>query len=295
MNSGHIKEIFSQTDQLVNSRHVWASEEGYYLFYLAPSGDGDGKYGTWLIGQESGIDSGFAYWKPSFSTLTPIHREAEWYWTVDKVWTQKADTSVECVEGGIEGQFFAASAIIIGNDSEISTTVIQQIAMEGNKLSYSYFESVTNAWMPLGSVTNIIPKGFPFSLMTEEIIDVSGSIQAEGSTAARKKSTCNAVVVNDEYLYEYYRLMIRCLDTNTEYFLNFGKRGLFVEGETVSAKALSGTEKSHAFKSMSTDFEAVATGDFVWIWYTKYSSDASNVEDLLVKCIGSVGNRRVFQ
>jgi hypothetical protein len=295
MNSGNIKEIFTQTDLLVNSRHVWESDEGFYLFYLNPAGDGDGKFGTWLIGQEPGVDSGFAYWKPSFSTLTPIHREAKWYWTVDKLWTLKADTSVECVEGGVEGLFFTTSAIINGGGSEISTTVLQQIVIGSSKLSYSYFENVKNAWVPLDSVINIIPKGFPFSLITEEIVDVSGSIQTEGSTTARKKLTCNAVVVNDEYLYEYYRLMIRCLDTNTEHFLNFGERGLFVEGETISAKALSGTEKSHALKSISSDFKAVATGDFVWIWYSKRLSNESSVEDLLVKCIGSVGNRRVFQ
>jgi len=296
MNSEKIKEVFTRTKEVVNSRNVWANDDGYVLFYLPPSSDAE--FGTWLIGNEAGVDAGVAYWKPSFSTLTPLHRDASWYWTVGKVWTLKADTSVECIEGDTQGNFFSSAAISRESrrtGSELVTTVLEKTKDGSTELSYSYFDTATNNWVELDSVSYRLPKGTPFTLTSEKTIDTAGSIQPEGSNTDKEVSTCHAVVVNEEFLYDYYRLMIRCLDTDTEYFLNFGDEGLYADSGKVTAALLSVKEKSEVSKRLSVDISSVSTGDFVWMWFVKRSSIESKTDDLLVKCIGSVANRRVFQ
>ena len=78
MNSaGNNHEVFSRQEEKVNARSVWMNEDRLYISYLESS-DSSAPYGTWIIGERAGFDSGIAYWKPTEATLSPMGRQSDW-------------------------------------------------------------------------------------------------------------------------------------------------------------------------------------------------------------------------
>jgi hypothetical protein len=72
-------------------RPVWSNGREYLYFIHNPS-DHEAPHGTWLIGREIGVDSGYAFLKPLRHALIPLGLDqdggAGWYFLNNHSWTQ---------------------------------------------------------------------------------------------------------------------------------------------------------------------------------------------------------------
>lgn len=82
-------------EDLYNGRYGWTNGVDYLSYF--PSSDDSSPYGTWLLGNKPGIDSGYAYLKPSHDTLVPIDvRQSDWHWLEGKDWEKRPAVKVIC-------------------------------------------------------------------------------------------------------------------------------------------------------------------------------------------------------
>ena len=80
---------------LYNGRYGWTNGVDYLSYF--PSSDDSSPYGTWLLGNKPGVDSGYAFIKPSHDTLVPIDvRQSEWHWLEGKNWVKRPAIKVVC-------------------------------------------------------------------------------------------------------------------------------------------------------------------------------------------------------
>ena len=294
MNSMNIEEIFTKyDDNLGLLRSVWKNQDNYYLSYLKQ--DGINQYGTWIMGEQPNVDNGIAYWKPDRPTLTPICRDdGEWFWTVEGMWTHKEDTVVECIDTPLMSYFSIATILNDGMRSTMDTVLIssydQPIIVDNEHYTsmtvpegkeYIYFDSHVKLWKNIDSVSSHVPMGKP------KLLKVT-----------RKSTTfqCNAVMINDEFLYDYYRLMLRCLESDEEYLIHYNGEGVWADDFDVELLPIpTQAAEKNINGALVQGFVNTVPGDFVWLWYDTVSTFMNKTEDLLLKCIGSNGDIRVFQ
>jgi hypothetical protein len=76
-----------------------------YLSFIQGDGGDDSK-GTWLVGNEPGVDSGYVYLKPTELSVSPLGLESKslkWHWLQDNKWVVQELTKVICAEDEDEG------------------------------------------------------------------------------------------------------------------------------------------------------------------------------------------------
>ena len=87
-------------DRLYNGRPAWSNGGDTFLSYVPPPEDDDSSPGSWLVGNEPGVDSGFAYLKPKQDVFVPIGIEVnggeQWHWLERSGWEKADDVRLVC-------------------------------------------------------------------------------------------------------------------------------------------------------------------------------------------------------
>ena len=89
--------------------------------------------GTWILGTEPGVDSGYAYLKPSADSLFPHRGTADqWHWLINNEWLPRDDVSFECTSTqGSEGECAAVDS------ADTHFYVVERF--DGREFSESYY------------------------------------------------------------------------------------------------------------------------------------------------------------
>jgi hypothetical protein len=83
-----------------------------------------GDFGTWIIGDQPGQDSGFVYFKPTYTTLTPLNlnidddKDNQWHWLTNGKWTPYADVRAVCIDAN------AVAEVEVDSSSSPSRTTV---------------------------------------------------------------------------------------------------------------------------------------------------------------------------
>ena len=84
--------------KLINEKQVFYNGE-YYIFFLSNTEP----HGTWLLGDQLGVDSGIAYLRPDVHTLVPVDMESaktSWSFLKDGKWVVESEVRVVVGEPG---------------------------------------------------------------------------------------------------------------------------------------------------------------------------------------------------
>lgn len=87
-------------DNLYNGRYGWTNGADYISYF--PSSDDSSPYGTWLLGNKPGFDSGYAFLKPTYDTLVPVGIEqSDWHWLEEKNWEKRPAIKLICNDNSL--------------------------------------------------------------------------------------------------------------------------------------------------------------------------------------------------
>lgn len=117
---------FKQVDKKYN-QHVAYSNGKEYLSYVD-----EGDHGTWILGMNPGVDSGFVYIRPKHDTLVPVGLEPEskWKWSVEKEWIAYEEIRLVCRDYVDEDLPSASSNVFFqvglynGNNEDLSKLIM---------------------------------------------------------------------------------------------------------------------------------------------------------------------------
>jgi len=83
---------FSQLDKFVNQRPAYrAADTNLYLSFVHNQGEG-----TWIYGDQIGVDSGTMFARIPHPTFTPLDAAGGWQAWGGKEWLQHPDMKLEC-------------------------------------------------------------------------------------------------------------------------------------------------------------------------------------------------------
>lgn len=103
-------------DEQFNGRAAWSNGRDVLSYvYGAPANEGEA-FGTWIVGDQGGIDSGFGYIKPKLLTMTPLEAHttqglttspliqdpslyhSSWFWLRGKDWLEATNVTLTCLD-----------------------------------------------------------------------------------------------------------------------------------------------------------------------------------------------------
>ena len=103
-------------DEQYNGRAAWSNGRDVLSYvYGAPANEGEA-FGTWIVGDQGGIDSGFGYIKPKLPTMTPLEAHtmqglttspliqdpllyrSSWFWLRGKEWLEATNVTLTCLD-----------------------------------------------------------------------------------------------------------------------------------------------------------------------------------------------------
>jgi hypothetical protein len=85
---------------LYNGRPAWSNGDTY-VSYVPAGDDSSATHGSWLVGAEPGVDSGFGYFKPTHTSIVPVGLEggrATWHWLEASGWEKAPAVRLECAD-----------------------------------------------------------------------------------------------------------------------------------------------------------------------------------------------------
>ena len=87
---------------LYNGRPAWSNGDTF-VSYVPPGDDSSAAHGSWLVGAEPGVDSGFGYFKPTHASVVPVGLEtgraaASWQWLEASGWEPAPAVRLECAD-----------------------------------------------------------------------------------------------------------------------------------------------------------------------------------------------------
>lgn len=116
--------IFKQVDKKYN-HHVAYTNGKEFLSYVD-----EGDHGTWILGMNPGVDSGYVYIRPKHDSLVPVGLESgsKWKWSVEKEWITYDDIKVVCndyVDDDLpSSNFFFQVGMYNGNSDEMTKLIM---------------------------------------------------------------------------------------------------------------------------------------------------------------------------
>ena len=216
------------------------------------------------------------------------------------------DTVVECIDTPVYAHFFPISVldtssssmmdtILVTSNKRIFDTISERRGVVDVYVDHSlsdeivsvYYDRRRSRWEALESVSYVLPFGHP-----------SFFRRHKKQSGEQNLFECTSVLINDEFLYEYWRLMMRCLDTGREFLVNFGERGVWSDDDDggVDLRILNREEKNEYARHLNANLEEnTKQGEFVWSFLEVKTGHAVRTEELLLKCVGVSSSKRVFQ
>lgn len=222
-------------------------------------------HGTWIVGNSPGVDSGIGYLKAPFAHEVPVFDNSiaeSWQWiNSDKKWEPHVDTSTRCLE---------ASAHSVVYDAEyLRNEVVVRVKLRELAGSVELLSPESSAWVALAvAEDSVVPLGVP--------VHTSGD--AESSASAE------CTLVNSEFLYSHWRLMLHCHSNVAERFLEYGDSG--VGGGSLRA---GGTGPVAA-----STLAACEEGAFVWLWFVPAQGMVRQTQNVLLQCERSADGVAVY-
>jgi len=162
-------------DEEFNGRQAWSNGRDV-LSYVYGSPDNEGEqHGTWIVGDQGGVDSGFAYVKPKLPTLTPLDAHTtqgltvsplskdpavyhtSWFWLRGKDWIEASNVTLVCLDDGssqglqesspwssfYQVQFFESTAT-----DALTTGSLQLSVVDGGRSGKLRYHSPTSGTEP---------------------------------------------------------------------------------------------------------------------------------------------------
>lgn len=247
--------IFAVMDsELYNDRLAWTNGKDF-LSYVET-----GDYGTWIVGNDPGVDSGFVYIKPKHISLTPIdleHGDISWHWLTKKQWDSMDEVRLVCNDAIVKDSFYEVEYWDFGSQEPLRS----HLTYDSQANIAQLYDKEHRQWIDLSNVILLCSLGKPV-VVTDE---------AEG------KSTI-AILVNEEHSHVGWSLTFRRVPTNeaddaesmlwqrkdeVRSVLNSDGR---LDGFAI--RPLTNVERKASLEKVKTSFANVKRGDYVWMWYT---------------------------
>ena len=81
-------------DKLVAGRFAWSNGPDYISFF--PTITADAPFGTWMLNNKAGDESGYGFNKPRQPSLVPFDSTMSWSWLENMQWAQNDDIQLIC-------------------------------------------------------------------------------------------------------------------------------------------------------------------------------------------------------
>lgn len=295
-------EIFNLLPGTVyNGRQAWSNGRDI-LSYVRANSDMEGEpYGTWIVGDVGGVDSGFAYIKPTTPTMTPLEVHTthgiatspllkdiskytkHWYWLRGKDWIEASNVTIVCLdhEYAASSQSISSTSsfykvqFFSSKDTDVLTNAVLQLSVDGTGTLSSFHdwglaESST-------TVTHIVNARSLCAFGQPVLITVPPRAVAEGEIAPpnRVSQQVSASLVTDEVSSAAtFRLIFRVYDSadsaqksETEIVLEYGGADGTLVSKGYSLAAADSETESQLEKLDGKQLATVTAGDFVWLWW----------------------------
>ena len=302
----------SSSSSLLFKNNVWISNDPskvLYLYYIDAS-TAKNTYGTWLIGDEIGVDKGIAYNKPSQIKLVPTFNHLmdsnsnsePWYMLENGEWKVQEDLQVFCTNNPVGDYFYSVKvlnaeeeklmdSIIIQRQGEKSISSSPSISCDDDEYNdgtqFYLYNSKEDTWDLIESLEYIMELGQSYLL----------------SSNSKVNDSCVGILINTEFLFRGYRLMFRCNNVDEErygYLLSSGfleesALALFTHDDTGASipKPLSIDLATKERSFTSSTLSNAKNGDYIWLWYRPNANEGS--KELILKCISSSDKSSVFE
>jgi hypothetical protein len=265
-------------------RPVWSNGREYLYFIQNPS-DHDSRYGTWLIGREIGVDSGYAFLKPNRHGLIPLGLDQDggaWHFLESNSWKQVKNMTLS-TSSPVESlvyyeveyltkQTSLTSSILLASPPSNKTSpsdVIKalgllsspEITAPSADLNYpAIWSPSSQSWRSFSPIYSI-PYASP-------VILSSGTLDTKklSDTISRQESIGH--LINDESLETGWRLTFRRTDSGNEVelMLALDSDGL-QDGYMVTSASASLALSSYQHQ-LTKKFDEMSVGDYSWVWLT---------------------------
>jgi hypothetical protein len=238
-----------------NNRKSWSNGKEYLSFV------DQGTHGTWIVGVEPGVDSGYVYLKPSFPTLVPADATSEtvsWHWNLKSKWTELPEMKLTCLDLDTEKTSSSGAFYEVEYWDVASGGMQESILSLANK-EYSLLTVSENKWVKVTDLDTICELGGAVSITRR-------------NNGNRNTLSKMARLVNSEHSSNGWRVTLRFAedfetkqdaDASDEALFNIAYDGVIDDYEI---KKLSKQEKERSTLNMISEVSNVNTGDFVWIW-----------------------------
>jgi hypothetical protein len=292
--------VFKLMKGLYNGKFAWQNGDEFLSFIP------NNEHGTWIVGSEAGVDSGYVFIKPNTETLVPISAEmgsVKWHWLMHSAWQAYADARLVCrdeqtpvleTQSYYEIEYFdiennspQRSYFIPGQPPHLLPEGGQELAVSG-----MYLDKRQMKWIPLKNLNVLAAMGQP-NLIRE----------------SNKSPVSIGHLINEEHGAVGWRLTFRYalgFDTaKTELSFLHDRLG---PKNGYSIARLSSSQLEAYSTNMHNTLTTIAVGDFVWLWFSIDSQDADKDavtdispgrqaerhDELLLECISIAGDRAVF-
>ena len=288
----------------VNDKNVYYDGNQYYLFFL----ENAEPYGTWLLGNRLGVDSGLAYIRPETHSVVPLHLESaktSWHFLQAGKWTPESDVWVEPVDGEVI-EHVEYNTISYFHDGTLSASVLLMNTniMAANRSSHNaadvhfvknlklsappidmkdkthalFWNLETEEWLSF-STKYFIPRGSPF-LLTES------------------RKTRRVHLVGDESAEDGWRIFLRengrdegsALETQL-YLNNAGVPSKY------TIKPLKQKSVTSVLSKLNDKVSNAQVGSYYWLWFESQPSVLGEneyfavvQENFILKCISRSAN-----
>jgi hypothetical protein len=249
-----------------------------------PSSDSAAPFGTWLVSDTPGEDSGYAYLKPTHDTLVPIGIEdADWNWLEGKEWKPIKEVKLVCKDDLTMGthfykveffqnnevytSFYTPPILLKSNKMTKEESLIDAIKSSPSLSRPSVWNSVKEEWMRLKGgekdFTIICKLGGATMITDSKNRKTVGHLIQQETSSKGWILTFNRVAGTEKEEKDSK------WNFEPEVIINLESTGK----SKSSLRALSGEEELKYNTKMNYSLRDVKKGEYLWVWYHKSSID----------------------
>lgn len=287
---------FQLIPTIYNGKPCWYN--GYeYLSFVKNNNE----FGTWLIGNSPGEDSGYAFYKPPVEALTPIelddsnrknsvHNNNYWNWLIHNEWIEMRNVTVRCVDTAFYDQIDHSGSSIAANDLTdryyynveyfYDNSVFETYLTPSNRINDNNFylwNEVTLDWITLKNVNLLFKVGEPCEVkFPDNTVKILHLINQEHSPEYGWSLTWQESPIKkfSETRFQQHTFRI-------------SNNGPTI-GYNISAYKY---DPSNYYTSY---VPKIVVNDWIWLWY--YNNDDTVItQEVLLHCIHSSSDVKIFK
>jgi len=287
---------FQLIPSLYNGKPCWYNGYEYISFV-----NNNNEFGTWLIGNKPGEDSGYAFYKPLVEALTPIElddsnrknsvfKNNHWNWLINNEWVEMSNVTVRCLDTTLYDEVDQSGTATAVNDVKDSfyynveyfydNAVFETYLIppsHSNDNNYYLWHKSTLDWITLKNVNLLFKVGEPCEVKFPD------------------NSVKILHLINQEHSPDY-GWSLTWQESAIKKFSNtrFQQHTFDVGNNGPSTGYKITPYKYDASNYFTSYIPKIVVNDWVWLWYHNHE-DTVITQEVLLHCIHSSADIKIFK